>query len=255
MKRILITAFILCLPALAAALPCVWNTESPVADTITVDNDYLITAEQMPSFLNGDINTFLKWVAPRIKYPSRQFSKGIHGTVVISFVIDEKGRVKQVEAISSPDEKLTKAVVRAVKQSPNWEPGRNGGKPVAVRQTMPVRFGMPKADDDKAFGVAHNEDMPKFMGGGIDYFSRWVASHIQYPVEAAISKVEGSVVVSFIIDVDGSVVDAKILRSSYAVFNTEALRVVKNSPKWTPGMQDGKPVKVMLNIPVNFRIP
>ncbi len=249
----IVSVLALCLPAPAAGRADTPNTGIPAADTVTVENDYPIIAEQMPSFDGGDINTFHKWVVPRVKYPITKLMKGVSGRVVVTFVVDENGSVVDVKALSSPDRKLAKAVIKAVKKSPRWEPGRNAGKPVAVLQTLPVIFGMPMGDDDEA--LADNEKMPRFMGGGIDYFARWISMHIKYPFAAYADEIEGTVVVSFVIDKDGSVVNVQIRESPHESLSKEAIRVVKSSPKWTPGQRDGKPVKVILNLPVNFSIP
>lgn len=242
-----------------AAWPCILNVEMPEMNTVHMgdgdDPGYRITAEQMPSFRGGDILDFTKWVAANVKYPPKLFKDGVHGTVVVSFVVDEKGSVGEVKTLLSPDPKLANVIVKAVKRSPRWEPGREDGVPVAVIQSMPIKFGMPSGDDKKKHNLNHDEEMPTFMGGDINGFARWVAEHIQYPSEAVAAGMEGTVVVSFIVDRDGSVDDVKIVRSPDAILAQEAVRTVRSSPKWKPGTQDGETVRVTFNLPVNFRLP
>ena len=82
----------------------------------------------------------------------------------------------------------------------------------------------------------------------------WIASHVNYPQKAMESRIEGRVIVGFVIECDGSVSQAKILHGVDSLLNKEAIRVVMGMPKWTPGRQNGKNVRVKYNVPVNFRL-
>lgn len=83
----------------------------------------------------------------------------------------------------------------------------------------------------------------------------WLGQNIQYPKEAVDAKVEGRVMVSFVIEKDGFVSNAKVIRSIDPLLDNEALRVVNAMPNWKPGMQDGQPVRVRFTIPVSFKLP
>ncbi len=248
MRKIIAAVFALSLLTSVTARPCTGNPDLPV------DEGVHINAEQMPKFMNGDVLTFQKWLADNIDYPGKLFKNGVHGTVVVSFVVNVKGKVEQVEALSSPDEGLTRVVVKAVKRSPRWEPGRQAGVPVAVRQTVPVRFGMPsdsgKEDNN---GKHEGEVMPTFMGGNVRHFGKWVASQVQYPNEATNKRIEGTVILSFAVDTDGSIVDVVVEQSPHYLLSEEAMRAVRSSPKWTPGKLGGEAVKIKFKIPVNFK--
>lgn len=94
--------------------------------------------------------------------------------------------------------------------------------------------------------------MPLFKGKDAGEFSNWVANEIKYPAEAIKKKIIGNVVVTFIVEKDGSVSNVKVLKSVPSL-DEEAVRVISGSPEWTPGFKDGKPVRVSFVIPVNFR--
>ena len=96
---------------------------------------------------------------------------------------------------------------------------------------------------------------PKFKGDstGVE-FGKWVASHTSYPAEAQKNSIQGRVFVEFIIDKDGSVIDAIVIRSIHELLDAEALRIVNLSPKWAPGYIQGHPVKVKYVFPFNFRL-
>jgi TonB family protein len=76
---------------------------------------------------------------------------------------------------------------------------------------------------------------------------------IIYPAEAHRNNIQGFVLVGFVIDVDGSVIDATVVRSIHPLLDAEALRVVNLSPKWSPGYIQGRPVKTRYILPLNFR--
>ena len=99
------------------------------------------------------------------------------------------------------------------------------------------------------------EVKPSFRGGDANEFSKWVNETLVYPAEAKKDTIQGRVTLQFIVDVDGSIVDAKVIRSAHPLLDAEALRVVSSCPeKWSPGMQDGKPVRVHYVFPVIFQL-
>lgn len=93
---------------------------------------------------------------------------------------------------------------------------------------------------------------PSFMGKDLSYFTKWVASNYVLPDIAKESCIQGRIKVSFIVKADGSVSNVTITQSLDPAFDEEAVRVVSSSPKWSPGMIDGKPVNVQCTIPVVF---
>jgi len=82
----------------------------------------------------------------------------------------------------------------------------------------------------------------------------FVASNVHYPEEAKEKGIEGRVFVNFVVEKDGSVNEVKVRKGIGKLCDEEAVRVVKAMPKWTPGMQDGKPVRVHYNLPFFFKL-
>ncbi len=105
---------------------------------------------------------------------------------------------------------------------------------------------------DKKYEYTQLEVPPEFKGG-IQQFYRYLASSINYPRDAMERGLTGSVIVSFMIEKDGQIVDAKVDRPVMPSMDREALRVVLASPKWMPGIQRGVPVRVKYNIPISFK--
>lgn len=109
------------------------------------------------------------------------------------------------------------------------------------------------ADTTKNVVYDVTETMPQFPGGqGV--MMKYLAANIKYPASAVKAKKQGRVIVAFVIQKDGSVTNARIVKSVDPELDAEALRIVKAMPNWTPGTQDGKPVDVNYTIPVVFSL-
>ncbi len=106
-------------------------------------------------------------------------------------------------------------------------------------------------DEEEVFYIV--EDMPTFNGGDpATEFRKYIAQNLQYPEIAAENGVSGRVIIQFAVNKTGKVVDARIVRSVDPALDKEAVRVVMSSPKWAPGKQRGKAVKVLFTFPINF---
>lgn len=97
------------------------------------------------------------------------------------------------------------------------------------------------------------EEMPKFPGGDAELL-KFIAKSIKYPVIAQENGIQGRVICSFVVNRDGAIVDAEVLRGVDPSLDKEALRVISTMPKWTPGKQRGKPVRVKYTVPITFRL-
>lgn len=98
------------------------------------------------------------------------------------------------------------------------------------------------------------EKMPEFPDGGMPGLLKYLAKNIKYPVIAQENGIQGRVVCSFVVNRDGSIVDIQVLRGVDPSLDKEAVRVLGTMPKWKPGEQRGKPVRVKYTVPVMFRL-
>ena len=108
--------------------------------------------------------------------------------------------------------------------------------------------------EEEAIPFALVEEKPQFQGGDANDFSKWVNSKLVYPEVAKENGVQGRVTLQFTVYTDGSVRDVKVLRGVDASLDKEAVRIVSMSPKWTPGRQRERPVKVTYTFPVLFQL-
>lgn len=125
--------------------------------------------------------------------------------------------------------------------------GQNAPEPV---RSEPLNKPQP-VNSTRVYDVV--EQMPSFPGG-ISGLRTYLNQNIRYPAEAQENCVQGRVVVSFVVGKDGHISDVTVLRSVDPSLDKEAIRVVRNMPRWTPGKQGGEPVRVRYNVPVSFRL-
>lgn len=125
--------------------------------------------------------------------------------------------------------------------------GQNAPEPV---KSKPLNIPQP-VNSNRVYDVV--EQMPSFPGG-ISGLRTYLNQNIRYPAEAQENCVQGRVVVSFVVGKDGHISDVTVLRSVDPSLDKEAIRVVRNMPRWTPGKQGGEPVRVRYNVPVSFRL-
>ena len=97
------------------------------------------------------------------------------------------------------------------------------------------------------------EQMPEYPGG-MPALIEYLQTNIKYPKDAEKQKVEGRVLVQFVIETDGSVTDVKVTKKVFPSLDAEGIRVVQAMPKWTPGKQDGKLVRVQYTLPIVFNL-
>ena len=95
--------------------------------------------------------------------------------------------------------------------------------------------------------------MPQFPGGQGELM-KFLRNNIKYPAEAQKKKIEGRVIVTFVVNKKGRIIDPTVERSAHPLLDAEALRVVKRMPKWTPGRMNGEPVNVKYALPVTFKL-
>ncbi|MBR1469666.1 MAG: energy transducer TonB [Prevotella sp.] len=111
----------------------------------------------------------------------------------------------------------------------------------------------PSAADDEPLSVRIVEQLPEFPGG-MTAFVQWLTRNLKYPEAARSQKLQGRVVLSFIVNKDGSVSQVKVARSVNPLLDREALRVIRMMPPWKPGIQNNEPCRTMIAVPIVFQL-
>ena len=163
-------------------------------------------------------------------------------------VIKKDNEVRPEDMMKSQDEILsTNTAIGAFDVKGNDEAGEVL-KAKEVIATEPVK---PKEEENKVFDVV--EQMPSFPGGQ-GALMNYLNSNIKYPVIAEENGIQGRVVVQFVVGEDGSISNVHVVKSVDPSLDKEAVRVVKNMPRWIPGKQNGQSVTVRYTLPVTFRL-
>jgi len=105
------------------------------------DSDYVfMLVEDMPEFQGGDLSTFHSYIQSNTRYPRIAEENNLSGTVHVTFVINKKGELADIQILRGVDPSLDNEVIRALKAAPKWVPGKQRDRPVLVRMSMPVKF-------------------------------------------------------------------------------------------------------------------
>ncbi len=101
--------------------------------------DFFLVVDDMPEFPGGQA-ALLKYLSSNVKYPVIAQENGIHGKVFVSFIVDEKGLITNVELIRGVDVSIDNEALRVVRSMPRWKPGQQNGKPAKVKYSVPIHF-------------------------------------------------------------------------------------------------------------------
>ena len=245
MKRTKIIAFtaIVTMVLSLFAIPC--HAQDKCDKPFEIDlpaegKDVMLVCEQQPEFPGG-MRALMDYLKKEIRYPKKCSASGIEGRAFVRFIVDKNGKIKKVVLFkSSGNQLLDKEAIRVVKKMPRWNPGKNKGKEVNVRLTLPVNFKLDKpapkvneGGDD--FTFIHRETQPEYPGG-MKAFTEYIKLSMRYPEECVKNRIEGRAFVRFCIDTIGNVGAVEIIKSSgNNLLDEEAVRLIKETPeKWYP---------------------
>lgn len=226
----------------------------------------------------GGMQGWSNYLSQNLLYPTNARRKGIEGTVIVAFVVNTDGTVSDFEILRSIGGGCDEEAIRIVKGSPKWTPGMREGKAVRTRMRLPLTFklgepvpsgnssnpefrpvallppteGQEPSQENTAF--FDDQDTPPTPIGGLPAWQRHLSENLTYPTSARMKGIQGTVMVSFVVNTDGTISEVKLVRGIGGGCDEEALRVFKISPRWSPGMIKGKVVRTRMTLPLSFRL-
>jgi TonB family protein len=228
----------------------------------------LTVVEVMPQFPGGD-GELLTFIAKNVKYPMEAQTKGTQGRVICAFDVNEDGSISDIDVLRGVDPLLDAEAVRVLSTMPKWTPGKDKGKAVAVRYTVPIIFHLGYPGSKPSSKLPENpfydnsdpknpvyrvvDVMPQFPGGDEELLT-FLSKSIKYPKEAQTKRLQGRVVCAFTVNKDGSISETEVLKDVDPLLDAEAVRIIGLMPKWMPGKENGRPVRVRYTVPVTFRL-
>lgn len=223
----------------------------------SIPGEVFKVVEKMPEYPGG-MDELIKFLAQNVRYPEIAKKENIQGMVVVQFIIGKDGTIIDPHVVHGIGGGANEEALRVVKMMSKWKPGIQRGQAVNVQFNLPIRFMLEggviekKAEASKeVFKVV--EQMPAYPEGQ-GALLEFLAKNIKYPTVAKENGVEGMVVVQYVIEKDGSISNAKVVKGIGAGCDEEALRVVNAMPNWTPGKQRGQAVAVQFNLPIRFKL-
>ena len=175
------------------------------------------------------------------------------------FLFEEEVEIQQTSQETPPpppppavQEVEVRNVVEDNVETESIEVNTEDDKETEVVIAAPVEAVEEVEEDEVVFVIV--ESMPEFPGGQQALF-KYLSENVKYPVIAQENGIQGRVICQFVVNKDGSIVDVEVVRSGGdPSLDKEAIRVIKSMPKWKPGKQRGKPVRVKYTVPVNFKL-
>ena len=254
------------------------GTSNPTSGGSDTTNAVYEVVEIQPS-PPGGMAGWNKYLMENLRYPTIAQRKGIEGTVIVAFVVNTDGTTTDIQILRSVGGGCDEEVIRIVKGSPKWTPGMQRGTPVRTRMRLPLRFMLGGTDpsrdstevslnavplpsatdgqDSSQEGAAlffDVVDTPPSPVGGFEAWSRHLSENLTYPTSARMKGIQGTVLVSFIVNTDGTIEGIELVQGIGGGCDEEAIRIIKSSPSWTPGMVKGKAVRTRMKIPIGFRL-
>ena len=247
----------------------------PVAVSFTVPITFKLPEEAAPDSLGvytrvthmpelpggGGRQAILSAIERQIIYPMIARQQGTEGIVVVNFIVDKSGSVRNAKIVRSIGGSCDEAVLEAVRHLPRFEPGTQAGRPVDVSITVPFTFRIEGSADNlldtlrRVYPLV--DEMPHLPnGGGNTAIFQAIQQALVMPAEVANDAPARKVFVGFTVGPSGVVRDVKIVRGLSASCNAAALAAVRTLPRFVGGKLNGVPASVSFTVPVVFgRLP
>ena len=243
---------------------CSLSLKAQTADSVTNKFNKIpyVRFDVFAKFPNGD---FEEYVKQHITYPAGQ-EQYINGRIAIAYSVDVEGNVVNARLLSNLSPAVDREFLRVFNSSPKWVPAMYRGNKVeanigaifivdvnAINKTIiltkPKSAVMSDAERENAVFTA--VETPPSPPGGIEGFNDFLNKNVNYPQSALDQKIDGKVILSFVIEKDGSLSAFKVLRSPSDDLSNESVRVLKFY-KYIPGSQNGKKVRVQQVVVINY---
>ncbi|MEZ2338506.1 TonB family protein [Mucilaginibacter sp. RCC_168] len=226
-------------------------------DTVRKKGTVYTSVEKVPEFPGG-LDAFGQFLGKTIKYPKADRENGTQGRVIVTFVVEKNGSLSGLKVLRGVSRTIDAEAVRVLKLSPKWKPGIENHKKVRVQYTVPISFTLndvaaKPANEDTNTVFTSVEQVPEFPGG-LEAFGKFLGENVKYPKADREKGIKGRVIVTFIVEPDGALSNIKITRGLSETIDAEAERVLEISPKWKPGLQNGKAVRVQYSVPISFTL-
>jgi len=212
-----------------------------------------LTPDDYPTFQNQKWTSFRGWVTDNVKYPAEATAQKIEGWIWINFTVELDGTISNPISFGAANPVLSNEVIRVIKTAPKWDPPKNPAVDLPFTSSVNVGFKLPdQIVKEEPFVVV--EEMPMYPGGEGELL-KFIAENTKYPEAAKTEKIQGKVIIRFIVNTEGNTEGISVLKGVHPLLDAEAIRVVSMLSGFKPGIQGGKAVPVWYMVPINFTLP
>lgn len=238
--------------------PAIEKNNIQIAETSnTQEKIYSMSEVHIKPEYPGSLNKLYSFISKKFKTPKE--CPG--GRITLTFVIEKDGSLTDIQTVKDVGFGTGAEAIRVLKESQRWEPGKQDGKIVRVQYTLPITIQPTEnsEENDIVYNMAGINVQPEFIGG-IKKLNEFIELNYKTPKGCP----SGKLYISFIIEKDGSSTNIKVLKwipsnndeleyDVISLLKEEAIRVLDICPKWEPGEQNGKKVRVINTIPINIK--
>ena len=209
--------------------------------------------EKMPEFVGGDAAR-IQYFNDNLVYPIELQNKSIQGRVIVNFIVEKDGSISSSQILRGMHPILDQVIIDLINGMPKWIPGELNNEIIRVKVTLPFLF---NSQIEKSNNIINSDEIytevdkqPEFPGGD-EARKKYLNENIRFPEQEGCG-MPGRTIVRFIVEKDGSLTNLQVIRGLDPSLDKEAIRVVKNMPKWIPGEQNGEKVRVKFVLPIGF---
>ncbi len=237
------------------------TANSPILSKIRRDNEiiYKNCKDVEGAKYIGGGDSLITFIKTHTDFSERVQQKKLIGATNFIVETDEKGKVKEVKNINNDEDEAITELIKGLLITPNWNPAFYGTKLVKFQTNISVCY----YDSELIISSSSffNKDssiveiMPEFPGG-VRELLMFIQRNIIYPLSAKEAGLQGRCFLKFVVLPNGKIANIKVIRgvAKCPQCDMEAVKVVQAMPKWKPGTQNGKPVPVFFNLPINFHL-
>ncbi|MEI6594281.1 MAG: TonB family protein [Bacteroidota bacterium] len=217
-------------------------------------NEVVTFAEEMPQFPGGD-SARIKFLKDHIIYPELACENNIEARVQVQFVVSKQGKLSEIIALTKKGWGLEQEAIRVVKLMPNWIPGKQNGKPMNIRFSIPIVFKLAQTQNEASTATRFRPFIqnPQYKGGHHE-MKNFILKNFKITEKIKCDSINGVVMLIVLIDSSGIIRDVCIRKSLCKEFDEEAIRVVWMMPPWIPAHEKGKAIERISLIAISNKL-
>lgn len=222
-------------------------------------NNTMTTFWRGNEYPGGDL-AWLEFLNKNLRNPGGAVDNRNPAVVVVQFKISKEGKTSDFTIVQSAGVALNNEAIRVIQKSGDWQPAIYGGTPMETYRTQRVAFtqeglSQPESDSDDYDKTFTKVEIESAFPGGVVAWLRYLNRTLRYPDEAVNNRIQGVVIVQFIVDKQGNISDVHAISGpDRGGLREEAVRAIRNSGKWTPAVQNGRQVKSYKKQPIVFKL-